>query len=111
MSSDPWEAWPEYRHVPPAMARTQAAIEALLEGRPVAPPPTAAEAAEERDERGNTKTMRRYMAQIYTAARERNRVELVGVLAEAESKLSPEDFDRVWSVGKSAARKAGWSLP
>lgn len=111
MSSDPWEAWPEYRHVPPAMARTQAAIEAVLEGRPVAPPPTAAEAEEERDERGNTKTMRRYMARIYTAARDRDRVGLVDVLAEAESALPAADFDRVWSVGRSAARKAGWSLP
>lgn len=111
MSPDPWEAWPEYRGVPPAMARTQEAIEALLEGRQVAPPLTAAKVEEERDERGNTKTMRRYMARIYTAARERDHVELVDVLAEAESKLPPEDFDRVWSVGKSAARKAGWSLP
>lgn len=111
MSSDPWEEWPEYRHVPPAMARTQAAIEALLAGRPVPETSSPAVLEEERDERGNTKTMRRFMARVYTATRERDRVELADTLAEAEATLPPEDFDRVWSVARSATRKAGMVLP
>lgn len=109
---DPWSGYPdEHRVIPPGMARTIAEIETLLGGRARAPVPAPAPApVEERDERGNTRHARRFMARAYQAERDGDAAALQLVLSEAlaDELLDEDEKARISSLAQSLRARRGW---
>lgn len=114
----PWDGYPaHYREIPPAMARTIATMEALLEGRPVPeskPEPSSSPSRptsrdDERDQRGNTLRIRRYMARAFEAERARSGSDLADVLDAAleDEANTTDDLDRLASVARTVRRRLG----
>lgn len=107
---DPWSGYPdEHRVIPPGMARTIAEIETLLGGRARAPVPAPAP-AEDRDERGNTRHARRFMARAYQAERDGDAAALQLVLGEAlaDELLDGDEKARISSLAQSLRARRGW---
>lgn len=97
-SADPWEGYAvEHRVITPSLAMTQAAIEELLGERAARESPKAERRTEDRDERGNSRAVRRYMARLYQADREQDR--------DADHALDEDEVARIDGLADSLRRR------
>lgn len=111
-SADPWEGYAvEHRVITPSLAATQAAIEELLGERAArdAAPKATPRTADDRDERGNSRAVRRYMARLYQADREQDRDAFRAVVAEAheDRTLDEDEVARIDGLADSLRRRWG----